>query len=110
MEEKLAIRFANSSDVKTILALIKELAEYEKLYDRVIATEEKLEKSIFGNEIDALSEQNKDEFERERAIINFNRIKLIGKISFVLGCLLIFIMNKSINYLWLYIIFAFFGI
>lgn len=50
MEEKLLIRFANSSDVKIILALIKELAEYEKLSDRVIATEEKLERSIFGNE------------------------------------------------------------
>lgn len=50
MEEKLVIRFAQSSDAKIILALIKELAEYEKLSDRVIATEEKLERSIFGNE------------------------------------------------------------
>lgn len=50
MEERLVIRFAQSSDVKTILELIKELAEYEKLSDRVIATEEKLERSIFGNE------------------------------------------------------------
>lgn len=50
MEERLVIRFAQSSDVKTILELIKELAEYERLSDRVIATEEKLERSIFGNE------------------------------------------------------------
>jgi len=50
IEEKLVIRFAQSSDMKTILSLIKELADYEKLSDRVITTEEKLEQSIFSDE------------------------------------------------------------
>ena len=44
----LTIRSARQSDVATILSLIRELAEYEKLADQVAATEAQLEKSLFG--------------------------------------------------------------
>ena len=41
------IRFAQKTDVKTILEFIKELASYENLLDEVVATEELLTKWIF---------------------------------------------------------------
>lgn len=43
------IRQATTEDCKTILQLIKELAEYEKEPDAVEATEEVLRKSLFEN-------------------------------------------------------------
>jgi GNAT superfamily N-acetyltransferase len=42
------IRPATTADVPTILALIRELAEYEKLLDMVVATEASLHRSLFG--------------------------------------------------------------
>ena len=45
---ELAIRRATPSDVALILALIKELAEYERLAHEVIATEEAIHNSVFG--------------------------------------------------------------
>ena len=44
----LTLRFATADDVPVILEFIKELAEYEKLSHEVVATEEMLEKSLFG--------------------------------------------------------------
>jgi len=44
----LQIRFAARADVPLILRLIKALSVYEKLEDRVIATEEKVEHALFG--------------------------------------------------------------
>ncbi|KUO53633.1 MAG: GNAT family acetyltransferase [Desulfitibacter sp. BRH_c19] len=41
------LRFAEISDVSLILEFIKELAEYEKLLDQVIATEDVLRESLF---------------------------------------------------------------
>ena len=41
------IRFAKEGDVKQILQFIKELAEYEKLADEVVATEELLHEWLF---------------------------------------------------------------
>jgi GNAT superfamily N-acetyltransferase len=41
------IRFAEESDVKLILQFIKSLGEYEKLSHEVVATEEKLRKTLF---------------------------------------------------------------
>lgn len=43
------IRFAATEDVSLILQFIKELADYEKLLDEVVATEETLMKSLFEN-------------------------------------------------------------
>jgi GNAT superfamily N-acetyltransferase len=44
----LQIRFAERADVPLILRLIKALSVYEKLEDRVIATEEKIDHALFG--------------------------------------------------------------
>jgi GNAT superfamily N-acetyltransferase len=44
----LQIRFAERADVPLILRLIKALSVYEKLEDRVIATEERVEHALFG--------------------------------------------------------------
>ena len=40
---------ATPQDVPTILSLIRELAEYEKLLDRVTATEDLLRRTLFGS-------------------------------------------------------------
>ncbi|MGD9972675.1 MAG: N-acetyltransferase family protein [Desulfatirhabdiaceae bacterium] len=45
----ISIRFATPSDIPLILALICDLAKYEKLLDEVVATESILENSLFGN-------------------------------------------------------------
>lgn len=44
---KFQIRFAKEDDTKLILEFIKELADYEKLLDEVVATEEVLYESLF---------------------------------------------------------------
>ncbi|MTI60968.1 MAG: GNAT family N-acetyltransferase [Firmicutes bacterium] len=45
------LRFAEISDVSLILRFIKELAEYEKMLDEVVATEEVLKESLFEKRI-----------------------------------------------------------
>lgn len=42
------IREATESDIPLILTFIKALAEYERMADQVVATEEKLRASLFG--------------------------------------------------------------
>jgi GNAT superfamily N-acetyltransferase len=42
------IRPATEQDVPTILDLIKQLADYERLADKVIATEQRLRDTLFG--------------------------------------------------------------
>ena len=42
------IRLAERADVPTILALIRELAEYERAPNEVVATEEQLRVTLFG--------------------------------------------------------------
>ena len=46
---ELKIRFAEEKDVPLILGFIKELADYEKCLDQVVATEEVLRESLFGD-------------------------------------------------------------
>ena len=43
------IRFATAEDVPQILNFIKHLADYEKLSHEVVATEEKLKQTLFGD-------------------------------------------------------------
>ncbi len=43
------IRFASVADVPLILAFIRDLASYEKLLHEVVATEETLRRTLFGN-------------------------------------------------------------
>ena len=47
MADELTFRFAEEADAGTILSFIKALAEYEKLADQVVATEELLREWIF---------------------------------------------------------------
>lgn len=44
-----AIRAAAEEDVPLILHFIRALAEYERLADRVVATEERIRRTLFGN-------------------------------------------------------------
>jgi GNAT superfamily N-acetyltransferase len=46
-----AIRFAEEKDAVTLFALIRELAKYENLLDKVNATEALVRKSIFQQEV-----------------------------------------------------------
>ena len=48
MTTPLTIRPATIDDVGTILSFIRQLADYEQLLDRVVATEERLRESLFG--------------------------------------------------------------
>lgn len=48
MLEGFKLRFAKEKDLSLILGFIKELAEYEKMLDEVVATEEILKESLFG--------------------------------------------------------------
>ncbi|CEG57886.1 GNAT family N-acetyltransferase [Legionella fallonii] len=48
MNHSIEIRCATISDVPLILQFIKELAEYERLFHEVVATEELLQETLFG--------------------------------------------------------------
>lgn len=50
-DEKFNLRFAKEKDVKLVLQFIRELAEYEKLLDQVVATEEVLRDSLFKRKV-----------------------------------------------------------
>ena len=45
--EKVVFRYAEEKDLPLILSFIKELAEYEKMLDEVVATEELLKEWVF---------------------------------------------------------------
>lgn len=51
MEEKFEIKKAKREDIKLIYGFIKELAEYEKMSDEVIATEETLSYWLFDKKL-----------------------------------------------------------
>lgn len=53
IEENIEIRQAELEDVPEILALIKELADYEHLSNEVVATEDLLEETLFGENANA---------------------------------------------------------
>jgi len=50
MDSTIEIRTAKKEDVPLILSFIKELAEYERLAQEVVATEEILTESLFGED------------------------------------------------------------
>ena len=57
------IRVADASDSATVLFFIKELAEYEKMSDLVVATEDDIKKNFFGENMGGvliLSENGRD--------------------------------------------------
>lgn len=49
MKNTFEVKFATSSDTPLILSFIKELADYEKLLHEVVATEETLRETLFGD-------------------------------------------------------------
>lgn len=53
MNNPFEIKFATVDDVPTILTFIKELAEYEKLAHEVMATEDILRETLFGDKAHA---------------------------------------------------------
>ena len=63
-------RFAKKEDLPLILEFIKELAEYEKMLDEVIATEELLNENLAENcipdNIFEMTVENYDDFLQER--------------------------------------------
>jgi GNAT superfamily N-acetyltransferase len=50
MDNKIFIRPATENDVPAIFALIKELAEFEKLADQIKTTENELHNTLFGDD------------------------------------------------------------
>jgi len=50
MNTKIFIRSATENDVPVIFALIKELAEFEKLADQIKTSEEELRNTLFGED------------------------------------------------------------
>lgn len=48
MNNNITIRFAEEKDIHIIFSLIKELAEYEKLFDKVTTSEDILKENLFG--------------------------------------------------------------
>ncbi|HLP82859.1 MAG TPA: hypothetical protein VK157_00785, partial [Phycisphaerales bacterium] len=44
----ITIRPATSTDLATVLGFVRELAEYEKALDQVVATTENLREDLFG--------------------------------------------------------------
>ena len=48
MAQKLTIRPAGAEDVGVVLGFIRALASYEKMEDKVVATEEGLREAMFG--------------------------------------------------------------
>jgi GNAT superfamily N-acetyltransferase len=49
MADQFTIRPATQRDIPVLLSLIRQLAEYEKLSHAVVATEQSLSESLFGN-------------------------------------------------------------
>ena len=50
MDPEINFRYAGRSDVPLILGFVKELAEYEKLQDEVVADEKTLEEWLFDRQ------------------------------------------------------------
>jgi len=48
-DPKTVLRFATAHDVGLILDLIRQLADYEKMVDEVVADEDQLRQSLFGD-------------------------------------------------------------
>ena len=63
MENKLTFRDAERKDIPLVLSFIRQIAEYEKMSDAVIADEKTLEKYIFDQkkaEVFFAMEDNKE--------------------------------------------------
>lgn len=72
-------RFANPKDLPLILDFIKELADYEKMLDQVVATEELLEEWIFEKKIAEVIFVMEDDIEVGFALFFHNFSTFLGK-------------------------------
>lgn len=79
MNDELTFRNAERNDVELILQFIKELAEYEKMSDDVIANEKTLEKWIFDQKIAEVIFAVVDEKEVGFALFFHNFSTFVGK-------------------------------
>lgn len=80
MNNDLKIVRATKNDIPLILSFIKKIAEYEKLSHEVIATEESLRKSLFGERANAevvFAYQNNEPI--AYAVYFFNFSTFVGK-------------------------------
>ncbi|MBA4251943.1 MAG: GNAT family N-acetyltransferase [Chlorobiaceae bacterium] len=80
MNNELKIVRATKNDIPLILSFIKKIAEYEKLSHEVIATEESLRKSLFGERANAevvFAYQNNEPI--AYAVYFFNFSTFVGK-------------------------------
>lgn len=77
--EGFKLRFAEEKDSKLIYDLIKELAVYEKMEDKVIATEEILKESIFERKVAEVIIPELDGIPVGYAMYFYNFSSFIGK-------------------------------
>jgi len=75
----LAIRFADPDDVPSILAFIRELAEYERLAHEVVADEATLRASLFGVRPAAGAERREEIDDRSRPAAEILIAELAGE-------------------------------
>ncbi|MGB8455859.1 MAG: GNAT family N-acetyltransferase [Anaerocolumna sp.] len=78
-KEEFKLRLAEVKDVRIILDLIKELAIYEKMADRVIATEEVLKESLFERKVAEVLIAELDGVPIGYAMYFYNFSSFIGK-------------------------------
>ncbi len=78
-KEGFNLRFAEEKDSSLIYELIKELAVYEKMADRVIATEEILKESIFDRKVAEVLIAEADGAAIGYAMYFYNFSSFIGK-------------------------------
>ncbi len=74
-----SIRFAKKEDVSLILQFIKELAEYEKMLDEVIASEELLIEWLFDKEVAEVIFAMEDDKEVGFALFFHNFSTFLGR-------------------------------
>ena len=79
MKNDITFRFATQADTKLILSFIKALADYEKMSDKVVATEEFLHEWIFEKEKTEVIFALKDNKEIGFALFFYNFSTFLGR-------------------------------
>ncbi|MDY3046880.1 MAG: hypothetical protein SOR23_01370 [Candidatus Enterosoma sp.] len=79
MENKLTFRDAERKDIPLVLSFIRQIAEYEKMSDAVIADEKTLEKYIFDQKKAEVFFAMEDNKEIGFALYYFNFSTFVGR-------------------------------
>ena len=98
MENDIEFRYATKADTKLILEFIKALAEYEKMADQVVATEELLEEWIFEKQKAEVIFAVKDQKEIGFALFFHNFSTFLGKAGIYLEDLFVLPEYRSKGY------------